>query len=431
VSLYTVLSSGGRIAMRGVDLAISSRFTWLVTGTGLAYFAADPEFAAGARRKNGNWSNPLPEALTMGTAVGYAAELALLGTGLGRYPLSGRLVAYSVSQAFIAVADGYILGRITVRPNNERRPLAFPFVMIWFGCRLLDGWYRASMPIDTLPFASLMAKTRLGRDLLSPSLIKMTAWVNATAFLSRMVHCGAAVGRVFMKVADLVISSRVAWLVYGIATTCFVGTLRACALQNQRLKELVPCTKDNTPHPMCPSTREGEVVKRMMDAQNACKNALCALPHHNHSDGTRRHIVGCRLATWEPESSLTMRRWIVGGPLSAGMLAGYGAILLLGATAAGRVPLSARSLGYVIGQVGAKWVDGVAFAKCFVGRLDCDGEGKALPEFWNGYYASTPWMAAGLVYFGLRAVDGYMMASQPMNTLPWLSLGSRLLSVRS
>jgi hypothetical protein len=414
--------------MRGVDLAISSRFTWLVTGTGLAYFAGDSEFAAGARG-SGMWSNRLPEALTVGTAAGYVGILAWLGTGLGRYPLSGRLVAYSASQAFIAVADGYILGRITVRPNYRLRRPALPFVTIWFGCRLLDGWYRASLPVDTLPFASLMAKTGLGRGLLSPLLIKMTTWVSATAFLSRMVHCGAAVGRVFMKVADLVISSRVAWLVYGVATTCLVGALRACELQDRRLKELVPCTKDNTPHPICPSTREGEVVKRMMDAQkNACKNALCDLPHHDHADGTRRHIVGCRLATWEPESSLTMRQWMVGGPLSAGMLAGYGAILLLGATAGGRVPLSARSLGYVIGQVGAKWVDGVVFAKCFVGRLDCDEEGKAVLDFWNGYRASTPRVAAGLVYLGLRAIDGYMMASQPINTLPWLSLLSKIRS---
>jgi hypothetical protein len=437
---YSVLRTSGQLAMRGMDLAISSRLTGLVTATALAFLVGGFELNLSKDEKLfWFWPRWLPDELTVGAAVLYAGVLASMGTGLGRYPLSGRLVAYSAMQAFVVVADGYVLGRIATKPdhagqniflysdhNCRVRWLTFPPVVIWFGCRLLDGWYRASMPIDTLPFASLVSKTRLG-NFMSPLLGRIPTWGGAAALAAKMIRWSLAVGQLAMKGADLLISSRLTWLVSGIATTYPMGMNRARELQERRRQKIRSCGNFHEP-PVCPDTVERCVVGFNSDEHSFCTQESCKRAHTEQQNGGHYHAIQCRVVTWKSESSLSLRQWLMSGKVSAGLLAAYGGVLLLAATAGGRVALSGRSMTYWASQVGMKWLDSVVYAKCFIGRFGCDDKGKTKFSHDQTYYASTAWVAAGLYYFGVRLADGYMMASMPINTAPGLSLAAQLCS---
>jgi hypothetical protein len=437
--------------MRGIDLAIGSRLTGLATGAALAYWTAGAE-AESRRTGNAYWSNRLPNEFNSITAVVYAGGLAWLGTGLGRYPLSGRLVAYSVSQALMVIMDGYVLGRIATRRAEATGSQIFvhseikcrvqwsalPLVATWFSCRLLDGWYRASMPVDTLPFASLVTQTRVGSHYLSPLLAKITTWGRAMALLPPVIRFGSAVGRTLMKVTDLLISSRFSWLLSGGVTTCVLGGYRACDLQDGRLDYKYCGTKGDGSEwhepSLCCGTKKTPLIAREVNPDSLCKEESCKKPYYQPPGAKGRyHEMNCVLATWKLESSLPLTRQLIGGRDTMVLLGAYSLILLAGVTAGGRVPLSGRSIGYLAGQVGMKWLDTAVLGKCFIDRMgcDCDRGGEAILKPTQVQFASAPWVTAGIVYFGLRAADCSLMASMPINTAPWLSLGSRLLSVSS
>jgi hypothetical protein len=424
-----VLSSAGRVAMGGIDLALGSRLTWLITAASLAYFTGGVELQVAADKKAA-WHKRFPHTLTWATAIACAGAVALMGTGLGRYPLTGRLIAYSATQALMIVTDGYLLGRVAAKPaagskyflhsnyTCQIRPLALPLVAVWFGCRLLDGWYRASMPPNTLPFASLMAHTRLGA---TPLVVKITTWIGATTLFAKVVKWGSVVGPAVLKGTDPLISSRLTWLVSGVATTCLMGLYRASELQKRRQDPNRKYCGDPHPLPCCPNTWEMQVRKgAFSEPCDACEEGHAKPVYHK---------VQCQVRSWQPASVLPLAQRLVSGKTSALLLGAYSVVLLLGVTAGGRVSLSGRSMGYLVGQVGMKWLDGVLCETCFIGRLSCDDDGVPSQDLTGIYFPPRAWVAAGLGYFCLRLIDGGLMASMPPNTPPWLSLGMRLASL--
>jgi hypothetical protein len=171
----TVLNSAGWLAMRGVDLVISSRLTSLAVATGGAVLVVQAEVEAEADRLK---PSRLPCRWTVMGAAAYGVLLTVIGTGLGRYPLTGRLVAYSVAQAVMVVADGYVISCIAVKvslDDTQLRP-TLPLAVFWFAGRLLDGWYRPSMPVNTLPWMSLISHLRAGRTFFSPLVTRLFSW---------------------------------------------------------------------------------------------------------------------------------------------------------------------------------------------------------------------------------------------------------------
>jgi hypothetical protein len=122
------------------------------------------------------------------------------------------------------------------------------------------------------------------------------------------------------------------------------------------------------------------------------------------------------------------------------MVAAYGSLLFLFAWGGGRSPLTMRSLFYVVVQTMTKVFDGGVITTCIVGEIQVGPEGRADLPFvtawkqrsvaaifkgWNR--RSSHAVALGVIYFGLRIVDGWLMASMPMNTAPFLSLASKLI----
>jgi hypothetical protein len=429
MQLYSVLSSGGQVAMRGIDLAVSSRLTWLASATALAYLAAGLEhesLSCGTRV----WFNWLPDKRTSAGAAAYAGGLVLMGAGLGRYPLSGRLIAYSVVQALMVVIDGYIVGRLALRPNWEgyepflntdrkcdvrRSVLPLVVVAIWFGGRLLDGWYRASMPVDVLPFASLAARTGLGSRIINPLLSKISTWSSVTAFLSKVIPWGSAIGQRVMRGTDWVLNSQLFSLLFGVTTTYLIGGLRACELQDSRRKRGEFCAPG-------PSTREKVIVVTEEVEGRSCGNWQCKAHHYTQRGKRGRyHNLKWQEITWASESSLSWSQWLIGGKLSALLLGTYALGLLLGVTAGGRIPLSGCSAHYLTRQLLTKWLDSLVLTTCCIDRMGCNRDGEATLDPTGVYLPPKPlamWWVA-YPYFGLRLVDGYLRASMPMNTAPW------------
>jgi hypothetical protein len=113
----------------------------------------------------------------------YSLFLFVFATGAGRIPVSARALVHIGTQTAAKVMDGIMIsscfiGEIQVKmPKDEELPKAkqldlslrernwrlksTPAVLIglaYFGLRIADGWFMASMPTNTAPFVSLVSK---------------------------------------------------------------------------------------------------------------------------------------------------------------------------------------------------------------------------------------------------------------------------------
>lgn len=176
-TVNSLLNVSKTFVLRAVDLSVSSRGSWLITGGFLACLSGKLDSEDAHKRYRiplfGVQSLkllPVKDALSTGGL--YAGLLMVIGTGGGRIPATWQLAAYTAAHGCLFVANGYVLSRIGTRPDPSDgsqllggakvciRKKALPLVAAWFGALIADGWFRARMPANTLPFVSLFKAIR-------------------------------------------------------------------------------------------------------------------------------------------------------------------------------------------------------------------------------------------------------------------------------
>lgn len=285
------------------------------------------------------------------------------------------------------------------------------------------------------------------------------------------------------RVTQLSLNSRVGWLASGILTSWFFGAHRAPHLQNQKLntmdvdhspeecrtqrcatrvpavrsftfdqcgclKEHFRSTAGNWYHEREHEDAEGKsvshtpmecrdlvCVSKEGQGQDRCfkkANSPCSQEHFEEN-GRFYHSKNHSWPVWD--QPLSWKSWIISDDCLMAVFVLYFIPLLAGVWGGGRLPLSARSFGYVMAQTGAKYVDAAVVASCIIGHVDHKKYGHAktlspLPTLKKWKRASSPALTLGIIYFGLRITDGYWMAASAPNTLPFTSLAKQLLSLR-
>lgn len=117
-------------------------------------------------------------------AGAYGLALLFVATGGGRVPATRDVLRYVTVQTGVKILDAVVMARFVMGETKywkleglfEGRTKGFEYGSVWgwkrrstselvvagayFGIRLVDGWFMASMPANTVPMMSLFAKLK-------------------------------------------------------------------------------------------------------------------------------------------------------------------------------------------------------------------------------------------------------------------------------
>lgn len=243
--------------------------------------------------------------------------------------------------------------------------------------------------------------------------------------ISRLYSIFCDSGEALVRGGSFVLNTRLTALAAGILTTWYLGAHRARCLQMKwgtpPSHTLSECRSLSCP----PESLEVKNYYTHLCEDHWSRKKTCTTEHFSRGEHHYHAVVH------QPLTRVDISLWKQCSPVSnAGELTLYGLLVFQIAWGGGRLPLTSRSLAYVVTQIGTKFLDSLVLAICILGPLDRTQYNgvkwlKPYPTTKGWRRRSVPAVMLGLAYFGLRIVDGYRMAAEPLH-IPFESIFKQL-----